>query len=76
MSSPVRIFVDERPRSVATGASVREAVAGDDPELAAALAQGRAYVTDGVGRPLDPATTVFPGAILRVVRSARARHPA
>lgn len=63
--------MNERPISVSAGITVREAVAGNDPELAAALQDGRAYVTDGVGRPIDTATTVFPGAILRVVRSAR-----
>jgi hypothetical protein len=50
---------------------VLEAVTGDQPDLAAALREGRAYITDGVGRPIDPAATVFPGAIYRVVHSAR-----
>ena len=71
MTEPIRIFVDERPLTAAPGGSVLEAVAGDDPELAAALREGRAYVTDGVGRPIEPTVTVFPGAIYRVVRSAR-----
>lgn len=71
MSDPLRIFVNERAISVAAGITVREAVAGNDPELAAALDEAKAYVTDGVGRPIDTATTVYPGAILRVVRSAR-----
>jgi hypothetical protein len=71
MTEPVRIFVDQRALTAAPGASVLEAVTGDHPDLAAALREGRAYVTDGVGRPIDPAATVFPGAIYRVVRSAR-----
>ena len=71
MSEPVRIFVDERPLAAAPGVRVLDAVAGDDGDLAAALREGRAYVTDGVGRPIDPSATVFPGAIYRVVRSAR-----
>lgn len=71
MTEPVRIFVDERPHAVPAGATVAQAVSAEDAELAAALRDGRAYVTDGVGRPLDPGTTVFPGAIFRVVRSAR-----
>ncbi len=71
MTGRVRIFVDERPHAVPAGATVMEAVVGEDADLAAALRDGRAYVTDGVGRPIDPGTTVFPGAILRVVRSAR-----
>ncbi len=71
MTEPVRIFVDEQPLAATPGSSVLEAVAGDDPSLAAALREGRAYVTDGVGRPIEPTATVFPGAIYRVVRSAR-----
>jgi hypothetical protein len=71
MTEPVRIFVDERPAAATPGSSVLDAVAGDDPDLAAALRQGSAYVTDGVGRPIEPTTTVFPGAIYRIVRSAR-----
>jgi hypothetical protein len=42
-----------------------------DPDLAAAVSDGRAYVTDGVGRPIEPTSSVEPGAILRVVVSAR-----
>lgn len=71
MTEPVRIFVDGRPLAVPGGATVAAVVTADDPELAAALRDGRAYVTDGVGRPIDPSATVFAGAILRVVRSAR-----
>ncbi len=67
----VRIFVDERPATAAPGATVLQAVAGGDAELAAALADGRAHVTDGVGRPVEPSSVIYPGAILRVVRSAR-----
>jgi hypothetical protein len=71
MTEPIRIFVDERPLNAAPGSSVLQAVAGDAAELAAALREGRAYVTDGVGRPIEPSATVFPGAIYRVVHSAR-----
>ncbi len=71
----VRIFVDERPRAVPGGATVMEAVTEGDADLATALRDGRAYVTDGVGRPIDPGTTVFAGAIFRVVRSSRRCGP-
>jgi hypothetical protein len=71
LTDPVRIFVDERALTAAPGTSVLDALMGDNPDLVAALREGRAYVTDGVGRPIDPAVTVFPGAIYRVVRSAR-----
>ena len=67
----VRIFVDETPRSVAAGTSVSDAVAAGHAELARLLRAGLAYVTDGVGRPIALTGAVFPGAIYRVVRSAR-----
>lgn len=63
--------MNERPRSVAAGTSVAQAVAAGDPELAGLLRAGGAYVTDGVGREVEVAGAVFPGAIYRVVRSAR-----
>ena len=71
MTDAVRIFVDEQPRTVPAGVTVTEAVAAEDAGLAAAVREGRAYVTDGVGRPIEPTATVFSGAIYRVVRSAR-----
>ena len=71
MSGDVRIFVDEVPRGVPPGTPVSAAVAGDDAGLAALLAAGRAYVTDGVGREIAMDDPGFPGAIYRVVRSAR-----
>lgn len=71
MTPLVRIYVDGQPLAVAPDATVGAAVSGHDPDLAAALREAKAYVTDGVGRPIDAGTTVFPGAIFRVVRSAR-----
>ena len=61
---------------MARGASVRDAVAGLDHDLADLLARGAAYVTDGVGRPVDAADPVGEGgAIFRVVVSARQGRP-
>lgn len=62
--------------SVARGARVRDAVEGLDHDLAELLARGSAYVTDGVGRPVDAADPVGEGgAIFRVVVSARQGVP-
>lgn len=66
----MRVFVDGRPLEAPAGATVAAVVSADDPALAVALRDGRAYVTDGVGRAIDQSDTVFPGAIYRVVRSA------
>ena len=70
------MFVNERPVSVAPGARVRDAVEQLDRELADLVARGAAYVTDGVGRPVDGADPVGEGgAIFRVVVSARQGPP-
>jgi len=72
----IRVFVNERPVSVAPGASVRDAVEVLDRELAELVGRGAAYVTDGVGRPVDAADPVREGgAIFRVVVSARQGPP-
>lgn len=71
MTDAVRVFVNERPVSVSPGSKVRDAVAAFDAALAGKLASGAAYVTDGVGRPAQPEAGVEPGAIIRVVLSAR-----
>ena len=72
----IQVFVNERPVSVARGASVRDAVEVLDKALAELLGRGVAYVTDGVGRPVDAADAVGEGgAIFRVVVSARQGPP-
>lgn len=72
----IQVFVNERPVSVARGACVRDAVEVLDRELAELLGRGVAYVTDGVGRPVDAADPVGEGgAIFRVVVSARQGPP-
>ena len=71
MSEGIRVFVNEEAVLVAPGATVREAVSMFDPDLAAGLRDGSAYVTDGVGRPVEPSGSVEPGTILRVVRIAQ-----
>ena len=72
----IRIFVNDRAVSVARGATVRDAVAVLDRELGELLGSGAAYVTDGVGRPVDGGDPVGEGgAILRVVVSARKGPP-
>jgi hypothetical protein len=70
MTGDVRVFVNERPVSVARGAKIRDAVAAFDVSLADKLTRGAAYVTDGVGRPAQPDSRIEPGAIIRVVVSA------
>jgi len=72
----IQVFVNERPVTVARGASVRDAVEGLDHELADLVRRGAAYVTDGVGRPVDAGDPIGEGgAIFRVVVSARQGPP-
>jgi hypothetical protein len=71
MTPPIRVFVNQRPVDVTPGTDLTAAVAALDPELAAALKEGRAYATDGVGRPIALAQPVVAGSIIRVVLSSR-----
>jgi hypothetical protein len=74
MSDPVLVFVNERPLAVAPGTRAGEAAQradGGGGALGEALATGQAFLTDGRGIRLDPATPLTAGAIVRVVRSAR-----
>lgn len=71
----IPVFVNERAVTVPAGTDARAAVRALDPALAerleAGLASGAAHVTDGRGIALDPAAPLAPGAIVRVVVSAR-----
>ncbi len=67
----VRLFVNEQVVSADDDCDILAAIAAFDASLGAALKDGRAYVTDGVGLQLNPSDRVTTGAILRVVVSAR-----
>src|SRR5213594_4772272 len=76
MGPVISVFVNERPVSVARGAKVRDAVEALDHALAELVGRGAAYVTDGVGRPVDAGDPVGEGgAIFRVVVCARQGPP-
>jgi hypothetical protein len=67
----VRVYVNERAVEVPAGAPALTAVATLDGELGTAVADGRAYLTDGRGIRLATDVPLSAGAILRVVRPAR-----
>lgn len=71
MSAGVRAFVNERPVDLPDGATVADAVRAVDAALADRLASGTAFVTDGRGIEMAPDRALRPGAIVRVVVSAR-----
>src|SRR2546422_11379705 len=76
MVEELRVFVNERAVRVARGATVQDAAAALDRDLTALLASDAAYVTDGVGRPVDAGGPVGEGGgIFRVTVTAR-RGPA
>jgi hypothetical protein len=67
----MRVFVNATPIDVEPGTEVRGAVEAHDPDLAARLAAGAAYVTDARGIELPGTAPLEAGSILRVVVSAR-----
>jgi hypothetical protein len=68
----VRVFVNGRGVDAAAGSSALEAVRAWDASVADQIAGGARALSDSRGLPIDPATPVYGGLILRVV-SNRAR---
>ena len=71
MTGSIAVFVNDRAVRVPPGVPFAQAIAVSDDGLGRAVADGTALVTDGRGIGLDPASPVYPGAIVRVVISAR-----
>ena len=71
MKDTIRVFVNAGPLDLPCGADVAQAVRLFDPALESQIASGTAYVTDGRGIEIDPASPLVGGAILRVVVRAR-----
>lgn len=67
----MRVYVNERAVEVPAGAPALTAVATLDGELGTAVADGRAYLTDGRGIRLATDVPLAAGAIVRVVRPAK-----
>ena len=59
------MFVNERAVDVPPGATAGAAVVAFDPDLGAAVAEERAYLTDGRGIRLAAEVALSAGAILR-----------
>jgi hypothetical protein len=71
MKDTIRVFVNAGPLDLPAGADVAQAVRLFDPALERQIAGGTAYVTDGRGIEIDPASPLSSGTILRVVVRAR-----
>jgi hypothetical protein len=74
--SDIPVFVNNQLLSVPAGTDVAGAVTRHDAALGGKLARSEAYATDGRGIEVAPGTPLVPGAILRVVVSARKRDDA
>jgi hypothetical protein len=74
--STVRVYVNGRGVDAASDARAVDAVRVFDPAVAADVEGGRRALADSRGLPLDPATPVFSGLIMRVVSSRAARGEA
>ncbi len=74
MTDFLRAFVNAAPVSVPPGATALDAVRAWKPDEADAVAAGTRAITDSRGLPMDAATRLQAGAILRTVacRSAGA----
>jgi hypothetical protein len=71
MSGTIRVFVNTSVLDLPAGADVSQAVQAYNQELAARVASGAAFVTDGRGIEVDRSTPLTSGDILRVVVRAR-----
>jgi hypothetical protein len=75
VSGPIPVFVNDHPLALPPGATAAEAVAAFDPTLAERLAAGSATLTDARGIAMGADQPLFPGAIVRVIVSARRSSP-
>jgi len=67
VSDPLRAFVNAVPVSVPPGATALDAVRAWKPAEADAVSAGARLITDSRGLPIDAATPLQAGAILRTV---------
>jgi hypothetical protein len=63
----VRVFVNASGVDVPAGATALDAVRAFDEDLAREVDESKRLITDSRGLPLDPATPMSAGAILRLV---------
>lgn len=67
MSRMVRVFVNGAGVDVPAGSSALDAVRAWNAEAAGEVAAGSRLVTDSRGLPIDAATTMSAGSILRLI---------
>ncbi|HUX33477.1 MAG TPA: hypothetical protein VMV51_06350 [Gemmatimonadaceae bacterium] len=67
MTDALRAFVNAAPVSVPRGATALDAVRAWKPDEADAVGAGARVITDSRGLPIDAATPLQAGAILRTI---------
>ena len=72
----VRVYVNGRGVDAPVAAQAIDAVRVWDAQVAAEITEGRRALADSRGLPLDPATPVFGGLIIRVVSNRATRGEA
>ncbi len=72
----IRVYINGRGVDAAPGGRALDAVRAWDAQVAAEIAGGRRALADSCGLPLDPATPVFSGLIMRVVSKRADRNAA
>jgi len=78
MSATMRVFVNGVGYDAPAGGTALDAVALHDADEARAVREGAVLVTDSRGLPIDAATPLFNGAVLRLIpnRGRDAADPA
>lgn len=72
----IRVYINGRGVDAPTGGLALDAVRVWDAQVAAEIEGGRRALADSRGLPLDPATPVFSGLIMRVVSNRADRNVA
>jgi hypothetical protein len=67
MSETIRVFVNGRGYDAPAAGTALDAVALHDVDQATAVRDGAMLVTDSRGLPIDAATPLFNGAVLRLI---------
>lgn len=76
MTETVRVYINGRGVDVPGSGRAVDAVRVYDASVAAEIESGRRALADSRGLPLDPATPVFGGLIMRVVSGRPTRGEA
>jgi hypothetical protein len=75
-TSPIRVFVNAGGVDIPAGGTALDAVRASSDELAREVEAGRRLITDSRGLPIDPATPMSAGSILRLVANRAAARDA